>query len=166
MRCCWWSVRYRSSSVSLSFCRCSVTPPGIYIGRWWSQTRILHKNNPARRKDTAMRQTSRPLSSRGVVRASDARLVSRSRSRPARALFPGGPWLELRSGFNNSERREIPVLRSQRPVNRHKPNAQPLNVRATVRKETGATLQFGHLRKQVAVAQPTINNDHRRALVA
>ena len=78
----------------------------------------------------------------------------------------GGRWLELLLGFNNSERREIPVLRSQRPVNRHKPNAQPLNVRATVRNEAGATLQFGHLRKPVAVAQLTINNDRRRVLVA
>src|ERR1700716_2288343 len=51
-------------------------PPGIFIGSWWSLTRILHKNDPARSKVTAMRQISRLLSSPGAVRASDARLVS------------------------------------------------------------------------------------------
>jgi len=27
-------------------CRCSVMPPGIFIGRWWSLTRTLHKTTP------------------------------------------------------------------------------------------------------------------------
>ena len=35
-----------ASSVSRSFCPCSVMPPGIFIGRWSSRTRILQHEQP------------------------------------------------------------------------------------------------------------------------
>ena len=69
--------------------RASRKRPALTWHLWWSLTQILHKNDPARRKVTAMRQISRPLSSRGA--ASDSRSSEmESRDPPPIARF--GPF--------------------------------------------------------------------------